>query len=208
MSSFNYTYTFVNGGPLTDGDQVDQNFTDLKTYTTGSLLQRDGSVHMTGSLVVPVVQSLVVNNAHTVSRQTVYDREARTRQISPALTINLAGGSSTVFWSASVQAPPIAGVLEVAVLGYVYQYAGAVGGVADLSLRQDGFTVARALAKPPINGSSANCAFRYSSVYAANATYTFDGYITCFNPGVFHQWNVDPTANGAWVTFTPNEYFL
>jgi hypothetical protein len=49
VTTFTYTYNFVNGN-ATDGDQVDQNFTDVKNYIDTELIRRDGTVAMTGEL--------------------------------------------------------------------------------------------------------------------------------------------------------------
>lgn len=52
MATASVSYTFVNGDP-NDGAQVSQNFTDLVTFLNNSVVHRDGSTTMTGSLVLP-----------------------------------------------------------------------------------------------------------------------------------------------------------
>lgn len=52
MATANVSYTFVNA-TTADATQVNQNFTDLVNFLNTSVVQKDGSITMTGALALP-----------------------------------------------------------------------------------------------------------------------------------------------------------
>lgn len=64
MAEASVTYVFSNGTSA-DAAQVDQNFTDLISFINGEVVQRDGSVAMTGPLVLP---GLPTNALHAATK--------------------------------------------------------------------------------------------------------------------------------------------
>lgn len=81
MSSVSLTYTLTNGTPA-DATQVQQNFVDLRDHVNSELVQRDGSVAMTGNLALPGDPSA---DAHAI-RKAYLDGPY----------VHASGGSSTV----------------------------------------------------------------------------------------------------------------